>query len=58
MAEKICRIALALAGLPDRVEVVWESISLQDETEIAQARYTNARAAALEQTLQAKEETA
>ena len=58
VAEKICRIALALAGLPDRVEVVWESISLQDETEIAQARYTNARAAALEQTLQAKEETA
>ena len=55
VAEKICRMALDLAGLPGEVEIAWESISLQDETEEANARYTNARAALLEQELKKKE---
>ena len=47
--------ALDLAGLPGEVEIAWESISLQDEPEEANARYTNARAALLEQELKKKE---
>ena len=55
VGEKICRMALDLAGLPGEPELVWESISLQDEVEAANARYTNARAALLEQELKEKE---
>ena len=35
--EKICRTFLALEGLDDRVELVWDDISLQDITQEAQA---------------------
>ena len=55
VAERICRLALDLAGLPGQVEIEWESISLQDEVEAANARYTNARAALLECELKEKE---
>ncbi len=55
VAERICRMALDLAGLPGEVGIEWESISLQDEVEAANARYTNARAALLERELKEKE---
>jgi len=55
VAERICRLALDLAGLPGKAEIEWESISLQDEVEAANARYTNARAALLECELKEKE---
>jgi hypothetical protein len=45
---KICRTVLALEGLEGEAEVVWDNISLQDETELAQARLMNAQAAKLE----------
>lgn len=51
VVERICRMALDLAGIPGGVTVDWQSISLQDETELAQARLTNARAALIEQQL-------
>ena len=35
--EKICRTFLALEGLDDRVELIWDDISLQDITQEAQA---------------------
>lgn len=55
VAERICRMALDLAGAPGKAEIVWECISLQDETEEASARYTNAQAALLEYELREKE---
>ena len=41
---KICRMFLAMEGLDDRVEIIWDDISLQDLTEQAQAAYYNAQA--------------
>lgn len=41
---KICKMALRMNGLPDSCEVVWDDISLLDETEQAKARYYNAQA--------------
>ena len=41
---KICRMFLALEGLDDRVEIIWDDISLQDITEQAQADYYKAQA--------------
>ena len=35
--ERICRMFLALDGQDDRVEVIWDEISLQDMTEAARA---------------------
>ena len=37
VVERICRVYLALEGLDDRVEIVWDEISLQDMTEQARA---------------------
>lgn len=51
VVERICRMALDLAGIPGVVTVDWSSISLQDETELAQARLTNAQAALIERQL-------
>ena len=56
VAERVCRMALDLRGLPGAVAVDWQSISLQDETEQAQARLTNARAALIEQQLTERRE--
>ncbi len=42
--EKICRTFLALEGLDDRVEIVWDDISLQDITEQAKAELYTAQA--------------
>ena len=41
---KICRTYLALEGLDDRVEILWDDISLQDITEQAKAELYKAQA--------------
>ena len=41
---KICRTFLALEGLDDRVEILWDEISLQDMTEQARAELYKAQA--------------
>ena len=43
--EKICRTFLALEGLDNRVEIIWDDISLQDITEQAKAELYKAQAA-------------
>ena len=42
---RICKMYLALEGLDDRVEVVWDDISLQDITEESKAELYQAQAA-------------
>ena len=42
--EKICRTFLALEGLDDRVELIWDDISLQDIIQEAQADLYRAQA--------------
>ena len=42
--EKICRTFLAYEGLDDRVEILWNDISLQDITQEAQAELYKAQA--------------
>ena len=42
--EKICRMYLALEGLDDRFEILWNDISLQDITEVAKAELYRAQA--------------
>jgi hypothetical protein len=42
--EKVCRTYLALEGLDDRFEILWNDISLQDITEEAQADLYKAQA--------------
>ena len=42
--EKIGRVYLALCGNMSEFEVVWDDITLQDETQLAQARLYNAEA--------------
>ena len=42
--QKICRTFLALEGLDDRVEILWDDISLQDITQEAQADLYRAQA--------------
>lgn len=46
---RICGLTLRLHGCSPAVKVEWNAISLQDETEMAAARLTRARAAELEQ---------
>ena len=43
--QKICKTYLALEGLDDRVEILWNDISLQDITEEARAELYKAQAA-------------
>lgn len=52
--EKIARVYLDSVGCDPGVRVEWSNISLQDETQLAQARLDNARAAQIEQTLEVK----
>ena len=42
--EKVCRTFLALEGLDDRFQIVWDDISLQDITQEAQAQLYQAQA--------------
>ena len=44
MLRKVCKMYLALEGLDDRVEIVWDEISLQDMTEQARAELYKAQA--------------
>lgn len=45
---RICSLWLRLAGYPEEHEVEWDDITLQDATELAAARYQNAKADQLE----------
>ena len=49
--EWVCRYWLHITRRDPRVRVVWNNISLQDETELAKARLDNARAAEIESKL-------
>ena len=42
--EKVCRTFLALEGLDDRFQIIWDDISLQDITQEAQAELYQAQA--------------
>ena len=53
---KICSVYLRQKGCDDRMEIIWDNINLQDETELAKARLYNARAAEIENRLNGKEE--
>ena len=48
---KICCLWLKLNGCDRKFEIEWDNITLQDETELASARFTNARAAQIEASL-------
>ena len=50
--QKICDLWLTLEGIDCDYTIEWENISLQDETELAQARLANAQAALLEKELE------
>lgn len=52
---KICCLWLKLNGCDRKFEIEWDNITLQDETELASARFTNARAAQIEASLQKNE---
>ena len=41
---RICKTFLALEGLDDRVDILWDEISLQDMTEQAKAELYQAQA--------------
>lgn len=49
---QICGAFLRLRGTPSTLRVEWNTINLQDESELAQSRFYNARAAQIEQGLQ------
>ncbi|MBQ9680443.1 MAG: serine/threonine protein phosphatase [Ruminococcus sp.] len=53
--EKIARVYLDSERLDPEVHVDWSNISLQDETELAEARLNNARAAQLERSMEVNE---
>lgn len=50
---KICAMWLRLNGLPQKLSIEWDDITLQDATELASARYQNAKAAEIEQKIAA-----
>lgn len=49
---KICGMWLRLNGYSPRFSIDWDDITLQDTTELATARYQNARAAQIESSIQ------
>ena len=53
---KICAVYLRQRGFDDHMEIIWENINLQDETELAKARLYNARAEEIEKRLGKKED--
>ena len=56
LTPQLTKIAVAVlrgAGLPDTPSVEWDTINLQDETELAEARLKNAQAREIEQRLDA-----
>lgn len=44
VVQKICKTYLALEGLDDRVEIMWDDVNLQDATEEAKANLYMAQA--------------
>ncbi len=48
---KICSLWMRLNGYDRQFEIVWDNITLQDETELANARLLNARASQIEAAL-------
>lgn len=48
---KICESYLAILGLDAKTEVLWDNINLQDEKELAEARFKNAEAEEIENKL-------
>lgn len=48
MIKKICRSFLRVQGSNADAEIIWNSINLQDETELAEARLKNAQAMEIE----------
>ena len=40
---KICRMYMALNGIADTPEIIWDDITLQDECELSKARLYNAQ---------------
>lgn len=50
--DKICSLWMRLNGYDRQFEIVWDNITLQDETELANARLINARAAQIETALE------
>lgn len=53
---KICRCFLRMNALSDEIEICWNNINLQDETELASARLDNARAMQIENSFAEVEE--
>lgn len=51
VVSRICSLWLRLGGYDPKFEIVWDDITLQDSTELAAARYKNALAAQIEQTI-------
>jgi len=49
---KICSLWMRLNGYDRQFEIVWDNITLQDETELANARLLNAKAAQIEAALE------
>lgn len=54
MLEQVCSVWLRLKGLGTEFRVEWEDITMQDETESANARLLNARAAEIEERLKGR----
>ena len=54
MLEQICSVLLRLKGWDTEFRVEWEDITMQDETESANARLLNARAAEIEARLKGR----
>ena len=52
--EQICSVWLRLKGWDTEFRVEWEDITMQDETESANARLLNARAAEIEARLKGR----
>lgn len=54
--QKICRMWLCMNGYPEKVEILWDDISLQDMVILAEARLKNAQAEKMEWEIQKEKE--
>lgn len=53
--EKICKLWMQLHGMEPRFTIEWDTITLQDAVDLANARLMNAQAAQIEEGLKEKE---
>ena len=53
--EKICTLWMRLHGLEPKFTIEWDTITLQDAVDLADARLMNAQAAQIEETCKQKE---